>query len=151
MCDASAAKLYMTSKTLSFRRRQPGIFERGNYVPLRVQGENSEHVIAFARHHEGRTIVIAVPRLCAALMGESFETVCEETIWRNSAIDLPGDGASCYHNLFTGECLPVKREERPGIQLSEVFRNFPVALLVSEPQEISQGCENSDLNGEAKS
>jgi (1->4)-alpha-D-glucan 1-alpha-D-glucosylmutase len=143
-CNGSAAKLYLVTKTLTFRRQRPGIFQRGSYVPLLTQGERSAHVIAFARQHEEHTVVIAAPRLCATLMGESRETVCEEAIWGNSTLELPHDGASCYHNLFTGECLPAKREERSCIQLSEVFRNFPVALLVSEPQEISQGCDNSD-------
>jgi (1->4)-alpha-D-glucan 1-alpha-D-glucosylmutase len=139
-CSGSAAKLYLTSKTLTFRQQQPGVFRRGSYVPLRSQGEKSEHVIAFARQHEGRTIVIAVPRLCARLMGERYESVCEEEIWSNSTIELPSDAASCYHNLFTLECLRVKKDEGSYIELSEVFRNFPVALLVSELQESDQNC-----------
>jgi (1->4)-alpha-D-glucan 1-alpha-D-glucosylmutase len=144
ICNGSATKLYLTSKTLTFRQQQPGLFQRGSYRPLHSQGEKSQHVIAFARQHAGHTIVVVVPRLCAGLMGERYETVCEETIWSNSTIELPSDGASCYHNLFTGECLHLKNDERSCIQLSEVFRNFPVALLVSEPQNGSQSCDNPD-------
>lgn len=150
-CNGSAASLYLTSKTLTFRRQQPAIFQRGNYIPLRVQGEKSEHAIAFSRQHEGRTIVIAVPRLYAALMGESYETACEEAIWGNSVLELPRGGAYCYHNLFTGECLPVKEDERPYLRLAEVFRNFPVALLTNQHQGAPQSCDNPHQELEARS
>jgi (1->4)-alpha-D-glucan 1-alpha-D-glucosylmutase len=143
-CNGSAASLYLTSRALTFRRQQPEIFQRGNYVPLRVQGENSEHVIAFGRQHKGRTIVVAVPRLCATLMGERYESVCEEEIWRNSTIDLPIDGISCFHNLFTAECLPAKEGESSTLQLADVFRNFPVALLASEPQDAPRSCDDTE-------
>jgi len=139
----SAAKLYATWKTLTFRKQEPRVFQRGSYVPLHATGEKSEHVIAFARQHEGRTIIVAVPRLCARLMGESHDTVCEEAIWRGTALEIPADGVACYHNLFTGECLPVNPDAMPRLSLSDLFRNFPVALLVSAPQSETESCRTS--------
>jgi (1->4)-alpha-D-glucan 1-alpha-D-glucosylmutase len=140
-CDGAAAKLYLTWKTLDFRRQQPRLFQRGRYIPLRGHGETSDHVVAFAREHEGTTIVVAVPRLCAKLMGENRDTVCEGEVWRDSTLELPDDGSSCYHNLFTDECLRV--EKNSGIPLSEVFHNFPVALLVGEPPGTAETCGDS--------
>jgi (1->4)-alpha-D-glucan 1-alpha-D-glucosylmutase len=131
--DRGAAKQYLTWKTLIYRRQQPRLFQRGSYVPLHATGEKSEHIIAFARQDDERKIIVAVPRLCNHLMGESHDTVCEEAIWRDTTLETPGDGVACYHNLFTGECLPLKPDAQPRIRLSDVFRNFPVALLVSEP------------------
>ncbi len=135
-----AAKLYATWKTLTFRQQQPRVFQRGSYVPLHAKGEKSEHVIAFARQDEGRTIIVAVPRLCARLMGESHDTVCEEAIWRGTILEIPSDGMACYHNLFTGECLPVNPDAMPRFALSDLFRNFPVALLVSAKQNETKNC-----------
>ena len=138
--DSHAAKQYLTWKTLTFRRQQPDMFQRGSYIPLRAAGEKSEHVVAFARQHEGRTIIVAVPRLSGRLMGESHDSVCEETIWRDTTLEIPSDGVTCYHNLFTGECLPLKPDAMPRIPLSELFRNFPVAILFSKPQPSTQSC-----------
>lgn len=140
--DSGAAKLYTTWKTLSFRRQQHSLFQRGSYVPLKATGPNSEHVLAFARQHERRTIVIAVPRLCARLMGEKHDTVCEPAIWRDAAIEVPGDDVACYHNLFTAECLPLKHNEVARVSLADLFRNFPVALLQSEPKTSTENCDN---------
>jgi (1->4)-alpha-D-glucan 1-alpha-D-glucosylmutase len=141
--DSAAAKLYVTWKTLTFRRQQPRMFQRGSYIPLHATGDKSENVVAFARQDEGRTIIVAIPRLCASLMGESHSTVCEEAIWRDTTLEIPSDGVACYHNLFTGECLPLKPDAKPCISLSDVFRNFPVALLVSEPQNETEICRTS--------
>ena len=138
--DSNAAKQYLTWKTLTFRRQQPDLFHRSSYIPLLAAGEKSEHVVAFARQHEGRSIIVAVPRLCGGLMGETHYSVCEEAIWRDTTLEIPSDGVACYHNLFTGECLPLKPGVAPRIPLSDLFRNFPVAILISEPQPSTQSC-----------
>jgi 4-alpha-glucanotransferase/(1->4)-alpha-D-glucan 1-alpha-D-glucosylmutase len=138
--DSNAAKQYLTWKTLTFRRPQPDMFQRGSYIPLHAAGERSEHVVAFARQHERRTIIVAVPRLSGRLMGETHDSVCEEAIWRDTTLEIPSDGVACYHNLFTGECLPLQPGVAPRIPLSDLFRNFPVAILISEPQPSTQNC-----------
>jgi len=138
--DSNAAKQYLTWKTLTFRRQQPDLFHRGSYIPLLAAGEKSEHVVAFARQHEGRSIIVAVPRLSGRLMGETQDSVCEEAIWRDTTLEITSDGVACYHNLFTGECLPLQPGVAPRIPLSELFRNFPVAILISEPQPSTQNC-----------
>jgi (1->4)-alpha-D-glucan 1-alpha-D-glucosylmutase len=138
--DSNAAKQYLTWKTLTFRRQQPHLFHRGSYIPLHAIGEKSEHVVAFARQHEGRTIIVAVPRLSGRLMGENHDSVCEEAIWRDTTLEIPSDRVTCYHNLFTGECLPLKPDAMTRIPLSDLFRNFPVAVLVGETQPASQRC-----------
>jgi (1->4)-alpha-D-glucan 1-alpha-D-glucosylmutase len=139
-CKGNAAKIYLTWKTLTFRRQQPAVFQRGSYIPLNATGELSEHVVAFARQHDGHKIVVAVPRLCAKLMGETHDSVCEDAIWKDTFLEIAGASVSCFHNLFTGECLPLKAEEFSRVRISELFRNFPVALLVSEDLNPVQGC-----------
>jgi maltooligosyltrehalose synthase len=73
-------------------------------------------------------------------MGESYNSVCEEAIWRDTTLEIPSGGVACYHNLFTGECLPHKPDAAARIPLSDVFRNFPVAILIGEPQPETQSC-----------
>jgi malto-oligosyltrehalose synthase len=138
--DSNAAKQYLTWKTLTFRRQQPDIFQRGSYIPLHAAGGKSEHVVAFARQHEGHTIIVAVPRLSGRLMGETHDSVCEEVIWGDTTLEIPRDGGTCYHNLFTGECLPLKPDAIARIPLSDLFRNFPVAFLAGERTPATQSC-----------
>ena len=131
--NASAAKLYLMWKTLTCRNSEPALFQQGNYVPLKVTGQRSEHVVAFAREHEGRTAIVAVPRLCATLLGDESDTVCEDKLWADTCLELASSGAECFHNIFTGECLPVSGIEHGRVPIASSLRHFPVALLLSEP------------------
>jgi len=129
--NRASAKLYLTWKTLTLRREHPALFRRGEYIPLSAGGPNAGHVVAFARKDEGRVAIVAVPRLCAELMGDSQDTICYEAIWRDTSLAIPDSAVPCYHNVFTGECI----QSRAGIQqlpVADLFRRFPVALLLSE-------------------
>ena len=129
----TSAKLYVTWKALNVRKQHAALFQRGDYIPLAVTGDKSNHIVAFARNFQGRTAVIVVPRLCANLLTETHQTLCDPVVWNNTNLELPDFHASCYHNVLTGECIPAAREELQRLSLSDLFRYFPVALLVSEP------------------
>jgi (1->4)-alpha-D-glucan 1-alpha-D-glucosylmutase len=139
-CKGNAAKMYVTWKTLNLRREHPDLFQRGSYTPLNAAGELSQHVVAFARQHHSQTVVVAVPRLCGKLMGETSDSVCEDALWKDTSLEIPSAGVSCYHNLFTGECLPLKAPESSQVHIADLFRNFPVAILVGDPVNPSQDC-----------
>ena len=130
--DIAALKMYLTWKALSLRRSEAALFQRGSYVPLRATGEKSEHLVAFARQHEGRTAITAVPRLSAKLLGEDKNSINDGGVWRDTQIEVPASAASCYHNAFTGECIAVTTNRSYQLPASTLFRNFPVALLMSE-------------------
>ena len=127
----ACAKLYVTWKTLAFRGEFSALFQRGEYIALSTSGPNANHIVGFARKHEGRVALVAAPRLCAQLMGDRYDTICHEAIWRDTTLAVPDFGAACYHNVFTGECI----QSRGGAQqlpVADLFGNFPVALLLGE-------------------
>jgi len=127
------AKLYLTWKALNIRKQHAALFQRGDYMPLAVTGEKSNHAVAFARTFEGRCAVVAVPRLCAKLLADSHQTLADPAGWSGTSLELPGFHASCYHNIFTGECIPAASEQVQKLSLGDLFQSFPVALLLSEP------------------
>ena len=127
-------KLYLIWKTLGLRRAEPELFRQGSYVPLNVTGQSSEHVIAYARQHENQTAIIAVPRLCASLVG-SNQMLWNETAWGDTQIEIPNmEAPGCYRNLFTGECVRAGVDEKNRFPLvGSLLSGFPVALLLSQP------------------
>ena len=125
------AKLYLTSKTLNLRKEHPTLFQRGEYVPLAASGHHPNHIIAFARHHEGSTAIVAVPRFCAALMSDNRDTICDNEAWGDTALEIPDFKAPCYHDVFTGACIPAGNGMQQ-VPVSTLFRQFPVALWRSE-------------------
>jgi (1->4)-alpha-D-glucan 1-alpha-D-glucosylmutase len=126
-------KLYMTWKTLDLRNQQAALFREGAYTPLKVSGQRSDNIVAFAREFEGQSIIVVAPRLCATLLSDSFDTVCNETLWGDTRLEITNTSGKCYHNVFTGECLPVGESAGQSfLDLSKLLRYFPVALLTSE-------------------
>jgi malto-oligosyltrehalose synthase len=133
--ENGALKLYMTWKTLDLRKREPALFRDGEYKPLTVNGQRPDHVIAFSREYDGQTAIVAVPRLCAALLGENLDTVCNEELWGDTHVEITNLApAECYHNVFTGECVqPNSDPQQRGIGVAKLLSHFPVALLMSAP------------------
>ncbi len=132
----SRAKLYVTNIALGLRRRDPRLFQLGSYTPLNVSGSRSAHVVAFAREYEGRVAIVAVPRLFGLLLGNNFDSKLDEEVWSDTTVETASAQTTCYHNLFTGECIPLGGiGRRRSLPVARLFSDFPVALLLSEPPD----------------
>jgi len=131
--EQDPAKLYLTWTTLQTRKKHPTLFQRGEYIRLAVGGERANNIVCFARRYEGRTAVIAAPRFCAKLLGGDHQTICEPSLWADTHLELPNFPASCFHNIFTGECIPTKQEQIQRLPIGKLLHHFPVVLLLSEP------------------
>jgi (1->4)-alpha-D-glucan 1-alpha-D-glucosylmutase len=123
-------KLYVTWKTLCAREQWPDVFREGEYIPLAVQGEKADHVVAFLRKHGGTTMLVVVPRLVFALLGESDQPPTGSDVWADTQIVLPSrpDRTNC-RNVFTGALIDGPLSAGGSlIPVSEILKNFPVAL-----------------------
>jgi (1->4)-alpha-D-glucan 1-alpha-D-glucosylmutase len=104
-------KIWLIHKTLKLRARKTKLF-RGDYAPLVARGEKAGHAFAFMR---GGGAMAIIPRLVLGLKD-----------WRDTFVELPR-GQWC--NEFTGEKF------NGSARLSELLKNFPVALLVGKENE----------------
>jgi (1->4)-alpha-D-glucan 1-alpha-D-glucosylmutase len=139
LADAGSGKpkLYLTWRTLELRTKKASLFKEGRYIPMNVSGEKAQHVVAFAREYEGQTAIVVAPRLCATLLGEGSDTVCDETHWGDTNLEISNAQGRCYHNIFTGECIAPSGAERPLLTLARLFRYFPASILIGEPTRTS--------------
>ena len=124
------AKLLVTARILALRRDDPALFREGAYQPLESSGEKAAHVLAYARHHEGRRLVVIAGRLFAQLLGEPQGLPLGVETWSDTAIAVDGlpEGARLA-NVLTGETVVVRGG---AIALAEAFANFPAAALILE-------------------
>jgi (1->4)-alpha-D-glucan 1-alpha-D-glucosylmutase len=105
-------KLWLTWKTLTFRRRHPELFGADStYNALHAQGPKAAHVVAFSRGAAGGGVVTIVPRLVIRVAND----------WGETTLRLP-DGD--WSNELTGE--NVAGGER---KVADLLQRFPVALL----------------------
>jgi (1->4)-alpha-D-glucan 1-alpha-D-glucosylmutase len=143
-------KLWTTRQLLGLRRRSQRLFERGRYLPLRLEGDRGEPgdrgdradpadrgdrgngggrgdaFIAFARVLDGEALVLVATRLAAQREG-----------WGEAALTLPARlPPGSYVDLLSGasfEAGPVHAARHwPMARLLEVL---PVAALVRMPPE----------------
>lgn len=121
------AKLWITWRLLALRRERQALFRDGDYTALKVSGAHAQHVVAFARRHEGATLVVIAGRLFARLLREAILPPLGESVWADTtvAINLP-DGTRLT-NTLTDETLIV---EHGHIKLGVAFARLPAAALL---------------------
>lgn len=124
-------KLYVTATGLQYRKQHADLFLQGDYVPLHAHGVNKDHVCVFARIHQDRAIMAAVPRLITGLIpaGAMFPQGAEA--WGETWVTVPSwKSGSQYRNIFTGELLTSSdRDQAQVLPAAALFAEFPVALL----------------------
>jgi (1->4)-alpha-D-glucan 1-alpha-D-glucosylmutase len=121
-------KLYVTWRSLVYRRDSINLFNCGSYTPLKAVGARKNHLGALAWEEGGRELIVAVPRLVAGLTRNSTIAPLGTEAWGDTHMTLPQSGGQGYRDIFTGETIGVPKRS-PVLFLADVFRTFPVAAL----------------------
>jgi (1->4)-alpha-D-glucan 1-alpha-D-glucosylmutase len=124
-------KLYLTSRALAYRAAHPELFTRGEYVPLAVEGDQAEHVVAFARRHEGQGAIVVAPRLVLGLIGKDIVDPIGREVWGDTRLLLPdAESGARYREVFSEAAIASEDlGDGVGVPLGELFRALPFALL----------------------
>jgi (1->4)-alpha-D-glucan 1-alpha-D-glucosylmutase len=147
--DDGRIKLYLTHRSLDFRKRQAKLFSEGSYEPLETRGNWADHVCAFARRMPARSASEGTGRSEDA---EALTAICFQVVklsggtqrlpagpetWNDTWLSLPSRAVGAkYRNIYTGEVVAVKEQGgEPGLWLRDVLRFLPVALLAAETNE----------------
>jgi (1->4)-alpha-D-glucan 1-alpha-D-glucosylmutase len=117
--SAGVEKLFVTWKSLNFRRDNVDIFRKGTYIPLNEKG-NKQIASVYARNFENKWIIVAVP---FGIAGQMKDQVWE--LDEHDTITLPAKFPDQWTNLFTGKTIASKG----FLSLREMFSDFPVVLL----------------------
>jgi (1->4)-alpha-D-glucan 1-alpha-D-glucosylmutase len=123
-------KVYLMWKTLCFRQEHPGLFQKGEYVPLVAEGAKANHLVAFARKSAESNVLVVVPRMTSGLLNNMDIPPIGPRIWEDTQILLPFCTCSeKYRNVFTGEVLESHKSDGcEKIAVSEILADFPVAV-----------------------
>lgn len=115
-------KLWTTRGLLALRAGQPLLFARGAYEPLFARGAHGERVLGFLRRHDGRTLIVLVPRFATRLGAPPVGAV-----WDDTQLILPhGRRPQAWRNVFT-QRLHQAEEQTP---MRDLFAELPFAVLV---------------------
>lgn len=132
-------KLFLHYMSVQLRRRDPNLFERGEYLPLKVTGRRAAHLCAFARRLDGRLAVVLAPRLYLKLMGAGsaaddgrLRPPLGADVWQDTTVHLPSKLEAPLRGVLDGAELPqTAGGGPPAISAAAALQAFPVALLTS--------------------
>ncbi len=118
-------KLWLTYNLMHLRRKEPEVFERGEYHPLTVKGVYKNQVIAFARRYKAVWYITIVP-----LALPQISTVANPSAidWKDTAIELPAYIPQKINNVLTQKTLATEG----SLRLNDVLTKLPFALLKAE-------------------
>jgi (1->4)-alpha-D-glucan 1-alpha-D-glucosylmutase len=118
-------KLYITWKALTLRRSHPLLFSEGDYIPLAITGKEVT-AAAYARRRKDEWVIVVFPLGLVTREGDWTTGASEQ----EQFLILPEEAAHEWLHAFTAE----KFETANQISLKNLFKRFPVALLIGEPE-----------------
>jgi len=118
-------KLWLTRNLLLERRNNADLFAKGDYIPLQVEGEHQNYVLAFARKHLRTWYVTAVPLHLAQLCQEQGITDLATIDWKDTKIVLPKEAPAEWTDMLVRTSGKYAHE----LRVQELFRIVPFALL----------------------
>ncbi len=127
-------KLLTTSKLLHLRRQAQALFLQGSYEPLRVTGDRAEHVLAYLRRYENKSIVVIASRWHAQL-AQGNAAALQPQLWGDTRVELPQNGwpkqTTEMRCCVSGRAVELERSA-DGMQYvpaAHALRNVPATVL----------------------
>jgi (1->4)-alpha-D-glucan 1-alpha-D-glucosylmutase len=112
-------KQAVIARALQWRAAHAELFAKGGYTKLEAEGPAAAHILAFARHLKGKTLVTAVTRL-AANVTDGMPLARPEH-WAETVLTLPGGN---WHDVLNEEAV-----DGTTLNAADLFARLPVALL----------------------
>jgi (1->4)-alpha-D-glucan 1-alpha-D-glucosylmutase len=129
-------KLWISLRSLAVRHERPELFTFGEYIPLAVTGPAAEHIISFARGVDDQWAITVAPRHYQRLRldhGIQTEQSVPQANWEGTQLVLPSEAPAAWRDAFSGRGIEINgTNSESTMNLAEVFRVFPVALLTSD-------------------
>ena len=110
----------MTRVVLETRAERRDVFVHGDHAALPA----GEHLIAFIRTTSRCSVIVCAPRFARLLTRGEHRWPLGRDVWGDETLLVP---AGHYTDAFT-----LREHSTHGsLRLAEVFRSFPLALLIS--------------------
>ncbi|MBB6287186.1 MULTISPECIES: malto-oligosyltrehalose synthase [unclassified Pseudomonas] len=126
-------KQTLIAHVLALRKAHPDVFRNGRYTALEVVGRHAERVVAFCREHQGKRLLVVVPRWSHDLLENGVHPQINAQVWGDTRVKLPfAMPTQNWKGLFhTGAVTPDKE-----LLISTALGDFPVNVFInSDDQE----------------
>ncbi|MGA9701079.1 malto-oligosyltrehalose synthase [Pseudomonas sp.] len=127
-------KQAVIAAVLALRKAHPELFRSGTYTPLEVVGQHADRVVAFCREHQGKRLLVVVPRWSFELLENGVHPQINAQVWGDTRVKLPFDAPTQnWKGLFhTGAVTPDKE-----LLISAALGDFPVNVFINPDDQES--------------
>ncbi len=127
-------KQALIAQVLALRKADPELFRSGTYTPLEVVGQHAERVLAFCREHQGKRLIVVVPRWPLQLLENGVHPKINAQVWGDTRVKLPFAATTQnWKGLFhTGAVTPDKE-----LLISTALGDFPVNVFINPDDQES--------------
>ncbi|MGY2409546.1 malto-oligosyltrehalose synthase [Pseudomonas pergaminensis] len=127
-------KQALIAQVLALRKAHPELFRSGTYTPLEVVGTHAERVVAFCREHQGKRLLVVVPRWSHPLLENGVYPQINARVWGDTRVKLPFAATTQnWKGLFhTGAVTPDKE-----LLISTALGDFPVNVFINPDDQES--------------
>ncbi|UCD35834.1 MAG: malto-oligosyltrehalose synthase, partial [Nitrospiraceae bacterium] len=120
-------KLYLISRALGARSEKRNVFEKGEYLPLQVEGKHKDSIIAFAWRYRPEWSVTVAPRFLTGVVKDK-EYPLGRRVWDDTHIIMPQGSPAEWSDALGGTVV----EGREDLAVGDVLNHFPTALLLGK-------------------
>ncbi len=140
------SKLFLICTVLGLRRRQPTLFERGDYVAVTAEGVHAKRIVAFARRNAERGVIAVAPRLFAELCERPGSLPFGAQVWGDTGLPLPWLGTGVeLRDVISGRPAVVEGSAQgTRLPVGELLTAFPVALLEYSTSPATHNTEDTE-------
>ena len=130
---AEDVKLLYVATGLRLRSQYADVFLRGAYVPLYAQGAGADHVIAFLREWEGKSVLVIGLRWFSQLLDSPTDISGVQEKLQHTTLELPeGYAHAGWQNALTSAHTSTADENgKRVIRIGEALGASPATWLVS--------------------
>ncbi|ALJ00504.1 malto-oligosyltrehalose synthase [Rufibacter tibetensis] len=118
-------KLWLTRTLFTERKNNADLFAKGEYLPLTVEGEHKDHVLAFVRKHLQTWYVVAVPLHLAALAKAQGVETLQDIDWKDTKVIIPEEAPKDWQDTLIRSTGNYAHE----LSVADLFGIFPLAML----------------------
>ena len=122
-------KFYFTYRTLCYRSHHPRLFTMGHYKPLIASGTKHNHLCAFQRTHNDKTLIAIIPRLMCSMVRSRTVLPVGHSAWEDTRVHIDKPNTA-WKNILSDEIF--HSDDKGALLLSELFAHIPYGLFVEE-------------------
>lgn len=127
-------KLLYIEQGLGLRERESELLARGSYLPLPAEGPAAEHIVAFARQHQGKWLLTLALRWFASLLSRPDSLGNLKQRLQETYIELPAAAKEMkFTNVLTAASVPGEKDkEAARIRVSDAMNGLPAVWLKNQ-------------------